>query len=173
MIYHTKSHRRCRLPVITQTRLLEHFVAGTPARSAAELVSVNRNIATLCYRKLREIIAEQIVHDAPFSDKIEADESYFGGYHKGKRGRGAAGQVAVFGLLKRSGRVHAVMIPNAGHQTPMSLIRQKVLTDSIVYSDSWHAYDKLDMSGFHHERVDHSRHFTQGRGIENFWVILP
>ena len=158
-----KARRRSRLPVGTQKRLLEHFVAGTPARSAAELVGVNRNTATLYYRKLREIIAEQIAHDAPFSGEIEVDESYFGGHRKGKRGRGAAGKVAVFGLLKRSGRVHAVMIPNAGHQTPMSL----------VYSDSWHAYDRLDVSGFHHERVDHSRYFTQGRnhinGIENFW----
>ncbi|CAM2792036.1 transposase [Komagataeibacter xylinus NBRC 15237] len=65
------------------------------------------------------------------------------------------------------------MIPNAGHQTPVSFIRQKVLPDSIVYSDLWHADDKLAVSEFHHERVDHSRHFTQGRdhinGAENFW----
>ena len=61
-----KARRRSRLPVGTQKRLLEHFVAGTPARSAAEPVSVNRNTATLYYRKLREIIAEQIAHDAPF-----------------------------------------------------------------------------------------------------------
>ena len=32
---------------------------------------------------------------------------------KGKRGRGAGGKVAVFGLLKRGGRVCAVIIPNA------------------------------------------------------------
>jgi len=32
---------------------------------------------------------------------IEVDESYFGGVRKGKRGRGAAGKVPVFGLLKR------------------------------------------------------------------------
>lgn len=31
----------------------------------------------------------------------EVDESYFGGRRKGKRGRGAAGKVPVFGLLKR------------------------------------------------------------------------
>ena len=37
-----KARRRSRLPVGTQKRLLEHFVAGTPARSAAELVGVNR-----------------------------------------------------------------------------------------------------------------------------------
>ena len=117
-----KARRRSRLPVGTQKRLLEHFVAGTPARSAAELVGVNRNTATLYYRKLREIIAEQIAHDAPFPGEIEVDESYSGGHRTGKRGRDAAGKVAVFGLLKRSGRVHAVMIPNTGNQTLMSII---------------------------------------------------
>jgi hypothetical protein len=35
--------------------------------------------------------------------EVEVDESYFGGVRKGKRGRGAAGKVAVFGLLKRGG----------------------------------------------------------------------
>jgi len=44
-----------------------------------------------------------------FSGEIEVDESYFGGHRKGNRGRGAAGKVAVFGLLKRKGRVHVVI----------------------------------------------------------------
>jgi transposase len=38
--------------------------------------------------------------------QIELDESYFGGVRKGKRGRGAAGKVAVFGMLKRGGKVY-------------------------------------------------------------------
>ncbi len=41
-----------------------------------------------------------------FDGEVEADESYFGGQRKGKRGRGAAGKVAVFGLLKRNGKVY-------------------------------------------------------------------
>ena len=32
-----------------------------------------------------------------FEGEIELDESYFGGHRKGKRGRGAAGKVAVLG----------------------------------------------------------------------------
>ena len=36
-----------------------------------------------------------------FAGEIEVDESYFGGSRKGNRGRGAAGKVPVFGLLKR------------------------------------------------------------------------
>ena len=47
-----------------------------------------------------------------FEGEIEADESYFGGARKGKRGRGAAGKVAVFGLLKRNGKVYTVAVPN-------------------------------------------------------------
>ena len=41
-----------------------------------------------------------------FDGEVEADESYFGGQRKGKCGRGAAGKVAVFGLLKRNGKVY-------------------------------------------------------------------
>ena len=65
------------------------FVAGAPARTAAELVDVNRNTAILFYRKLRELIAAKLAAESPFvAGEIEVDESYFGGYRKGKRGRG-------------------------------------------------------------------------------------
>ena len=47
-----------------------------------------------------------------FDGEVEVDESYFGGQRKGKRGRGAAGKVSVFGLLKRNGKVHTVTVPN-------------------------------------------------------------
>lgn len=151
-----------------QKCFLEYFVAGTSARSAAEIIGVNRNTATLFYRKLWEIIAG---HNAP-EEKIEVDESYFGGYRKDKRSRGAAGKVAVFGLLKRGGHVHAVMIPDAGSGKreagsgkPMSLIRKKIRPDSIVYSDVWYAYRTIDISGFLHERISHARRFSEGETI--------
>ena len=43
--------------------------------------------------------------------EVEVDESYFGGKRKDKRGRGASGKTPVFGLLKRNGKVHTVIIP--------------------------------------------------------------
>ena len=43
--------------------------------------------------------------DEVFEGSVELDESYFGGQRKGRRGRGAAGKVVVFGILKRNGRV--------------------------------------------------------------------
>jgi transposase len=166
--------RRSRLDLRTQRALLEHFVAGTPARSAAQIVGVNRHTATLYYHKLREVIAARLECEAPsLCGDIEADESYFGGIRKGKRGRGAAGKVAVFGLLKRAGRVHAVMIPDTRTNTLVGIIRECVMPDSVVYTDAYRSYDILDVSEFHHQRVNHSEEFVvEGNhinGIENFW----
>ncbi len=101
------------------------------------------------------------------------DESYFGGTQKGKRGRGAAGKVRVFGLLKRGGKVYTHVIRDAKSETLMSIIRQKIVPDSIVYSDCWGAYNSLDTKGFRHFRINHSKIFADQRnhtnGIENFW----
>ena len=80
-------------------------MAGVPARTAADLVDLNRRTAIHFYHRLRIIIAQQIENEWAFSGAIEVDESYFGGRRKGKRGRGAAGKVPVFGILQRGGKV--------------------------------------------------------------------
>ncbi len=95
--------RKSRLSKHKQGRLIEHFVAGTTARTAASLCEVHRNTAACYFLRLREIIAYELEAEgeAMFGGEIEVDESYFGGKRKGKRGRGAAGKVPVFGLLRR------------------------------------------------------------------------
>ena len=167
--------RRSRLPIGIQRALIGQFVAGVPARTAAELVGVNRNTATLFYTKLREVIADKLAAETPcLSGAVEVDESYFGGYRKGKRGRGAAGKVPVFGLLKRGGKVHAVMIQDTKAATLVGIIRDRIQPDSIVYTDSYRSYDVLDVSEFRHVRINHTQAFVADRhnhinGIENFW----
>jgi transposase len=168
------TRRRSRLSEVQQRAIIQHFVAGVTARTAAELLGLNRNTVTLYYRKCREVIAAHLAEEAPFlSGEVEVDESYFGGVRKGKRGRGAAGKVPVFGLLKRGGKVHTVMIPNARAATLLPILRESIRPDSIVYTDGFISYDVLDVSEFHHARVNHSEEFVRGRshinGIENFW----
>ena len=150
--------RKSRLSVYKQDRLIEHFVSGSTARTAASLVGVNKSTAAYFYCRLREIIVleiEQASHEI-FDGEIEVDESYFGGKRKGKRGRGAAGKVPVFGLLKRGGRVYTKIIPDASSATLMPIIERKVIPDSIVYSDCWRGYNVLDVSDFKHLRINHS-----------------
>lgn len=142
--------------------------------TAAQLVGVNRHTATLFYTKLRELIALHLAQETPlFWGQVEVDESYFGGVRKGKRGRGAAGKAVVFGLLKRAGKVHTTMPANIKSSTLVGIIRDHVQPDSVVYTDSYSAYDKLDVSGFRHHRINHRKRFAQSHnhinGIENFW----
>ena len=83
------------------------------------------------------------------------------------------GKIPVFGLLKRGGKVYTKIIPDASSATLMPIIERKVVPDSIVYSDSWKGYNVLDVSDFHHFRINHSELFADNRthinGIENFW----
>jgi len=81
----------------------------------------------MCLRQL--IASKQPSYE--LSGEVEADESYFGGVRKAKRGRGAAGKVAVFGLLKRGGKVYTVIIPNAKTETLLPIIEENVQPDSI------------------------------------------
>ncbi|UXN05425.1 IS1595 family transposase [Bartonella sp. HY761] len=170
-----KSRRKSRLSQVKQVELIKYFVAGSTARSAAVLAGVNRNTAILYFQKLREEIASRLEQETPelMCGEIELDESYFGGVRKGKRGRGAGGKTPVFGLLKRNGKVHAFPIPNARTETLLPIIRQSIKPDSIVYTDSFSAYDVLDVSEFHHERINYSKTFVDDRnhinGIEDFW----
>ena len=165
--------RKSRLSREKQHRLIEHFVAGTTARCSANLIGVNFKTAAYYFHRLREIIALEIENESLLSGEFEVDESYFGGTRKGKRGRGAAGKVPVFGILKRGGRVYTQVIPDASSKALMPIIRDKVQPDSIVYSDGWLGYNALHVSEFKHYRINHSKLFANGRnhinGIENFW----
>lgn len=166
---------RCKLLRKQQLKLLEYFVLEVTARSAADLLSIQPNSAALFYRKLREIIAYQLAlkeHEI-FDGSVELDESYFGGARKGKRGRGAAGKVAVFGILKRGGKVYTKVVNDTKSETLIPLITRKIAPDSVVYTDCYRSYNALDVSDFYHERINHSALFANGKnhinGIENFW----
>jgi len=65
------------------------------------------------------------------------------------------------------------MPANCTSKTLIGLIREHVQPDSVVYTDSYKAYDKLDVSEFQHHRINHRKHFAKQHnhinGIENFW----
>lgn len=165
--------RKSRLSKYKQDRLIEHFVSGSTARTAAELVNVNKTTAAYYFHRLREIIAAETRNRDVLSGEFEVDESYFGGTRKGRRGRGAVGKVPVFGILKRGGKVYTQVIPDASGKTLIPIIEKRILPDSIVYSDCWKGYDVLDVSEFKHYRINHSVLFANQKnhinGIENFW----
>ncbi|MES2207143.1 MAG: IS1595 family transposase [Pseudomonadota bacterium] len=168
--------KHCKLSKKVQYKLLEFFVLEVTARAAANILEIQPNSAALFYKKVRDIIAYHLEIEANevFSGEIKLDDSYFGGARKGKRGRGAAGKMIVFGLLKRKGKVFTKVIENTKTDTLMPIFRAKVVPDSIVYTDTYRSYNALDVSEFYHYRINHSTHFAEEKinhinGIENFW----
>ena len=164
---------RCKLRRKEQIRLLEFFVGEVTARSAADILGFQANTVALFYRKVRQIIVENLPDIAPEQGEFEADESYFGGVRKGKRGRGAGGKVPVFGIHKRGGKVYTKMVSDTKSKTLFDALKSKILPDSVVYTDSYRSYDILDVSDFKHYRINHSKLFADKQnhinGIENFW----
>ena len=104
----------CYLRSQRQWSLLKAFVLQASANSAAKNIGVSYPTAHAAFRRFRETLAGLAAAEAgQLMGEIEVDESYFGGHRKGHRGRGAAGKVAVFGLLERKGRVCAFAVSNS------------------------------------------------------------
>ncbi|VEE99707.1 insertion element IS1016 transposase [Neisseria canis] len=62
---------------------------------------------------------------------------------------------------------------NAQKESLFPVITRKIRPDSVVYTDCLSSYDVLDVSGFHHYRINHGKKFADRQnhinGIENFW----
>ena len=101
------------------------------------------------------------------------DESYFGGRRKGNQGRGAAGKIPVFDILKRGGEVRVECVQNLIGETLLTMAIKKVKRGSLIYIDKFRSYRRLVSYGFRHLRIDHGKRFVNGKvyinGIEGFW----
>ncbi len=104
--------KKSRLSQYKQHKLIELFVAGVTARTVTELTGVKKNTAAYYFYLLRLLIDQNSPHLQIFDGETEADESYFGGHRKGKRGWETSGKVSVFVLLKRNEKIHTVVISN-------------------------------------------------------------
>ncbi len=156
-------------------RMVKMFDLELSARKTAGQLTLPYYKIHKAFMVLRHAIlcAADDVDEILMSGEIELDESYFGGKRKGKRGRGAAGKVPVFGILTRDGRAYVQVVPNVTRRTLEGITLKKVRRGSIVYTDKYRTYDSLMYCGYKHLRVDHSKEFGRGKvhinGMEGFW----
>ncbi len=65
------------------------------------------------------------------------------------------------------------MISDIKSSTLQAIMEEKIVPDSIVYSDTFSSYNVLDVSAFKHYRINHAKLFADCKnhinGIENFW----
>lgn len=143
------------------------------ARRASKELGVNYKTAYSFFERIRLAIASD---DCGISlcGEVEMDETYVGGRRKGRRGRGAAGKVPVFGMLERAGKVRVEVVPNVRAKTLMPLVRKHVKQGSLTYSDKLGSYRSLIVNGYEHIWIDHNKRFSNGKAhinsIESFWA---
>ena len=164
----------CKLSQYKIKKILYCFSQDLTAIQTANFLNLHRNTINRYYRLFREKILIASEAENGFEGELELDESYFGGkHHKGKRGRGSENKIPVFGILKRNGKVYTQIIPDSSSETLLDIVQIKIKPDSIVYTDSFRAYNKLSLKGYKHYRINHSVEFAQGKnhinGIESFW----
>lgn len=93
------------------------------------------------------------------SGLVEVDETFIGGEHPGKRGRGAEGKSLVFIAAEEAprgiGRIRLSMLDNAAGETLLKAVQETIEPGSQVRSDGWDGYNLLPQHGYTHIPVLH------------------
>jgi transposase len=150
------------------------FELEVSALRAAVQCGVSYPTALKAYDLIRySILASAEDAEELLGGEIELDESCFGGRRKGKRGRGAASKVPVFGIYERNGVVRVEIVKDVTAGSLLDMTIKAVRRGSIVYTDRFRSYDSLMFCGYRHLRVDHGKKFVTGKvyinGLEGFW----
>ena len=139
------------------------------------------------------------------SGEVECDELYLVAGHKGQpekvreagreprcrrlkgaRGRGtlATEKPPIFGMIQRSGEVRIWMLENVQQVTIKPLILSSIATGTLIFTDEYNIYSRLEQWGFKHKTVNHSvgeyARDEDGDGfcevhsntMEGFWSLL-
>jgi transposase len=93
---------------------------------------------------------------------------------KGARGRGtlAKEKPPIFGMLQRGGAVVIRMLENVKQVTIGPLIKQTIAEGSLVYTDEYDIYSRLEEWGYGHETVCHAKG-SNSRRLECVSPWLP
>jgi transposase-like protein len=139
------------------------------------------------------------------SGEVECDEHYLIAGHKGQpekvheanrkarcrrlkgaRGRGtlATEKPPIFGMIQRSGEVRIWMLEKVQQVTINPIILSAIAAGTLVFTDEYNIYSRLEQWGFEHKTVNHSAgeyaRDEDGDGfcevhsntMEGFWSLL-
>lgn len=175
--------RRTRMTREQTLRLLECFVAGTPARQAADVAGVNRNTARLCYHHVREIIALHLGSAEPWRLDTEPSglDSTWDSTSPAPLAEallhphieGDYQVVPLAGLIEHLGHVQVVALPDLAGAPGAGGAARPIQLDAVVCVDE--AVDDAapppERQGRLHieMRADIPRESARCRAIRSFW----
>jgi transposase-like protein/predicted RNA-binding Zn-ribbon protein involved in translation (DUF1610 family) len=147
------------LPLITWFRAMWYICVqknGTSALGLQRALGLGSyRTAWMCLHKLRHAMVRQ--QREKLSGIVEVDETYVGGAHSGKRGRGAIGKSIVFVAAERDGRgigrIRLKCIPDVTGSTLKSTIQELISEKSKIMTDAWPSYAGTEQMGYTHEVI--------------------
>ena len=145
---------------------------GITSIQLSKQIGVTQKTAWFMLQRLRQMFEDKA--PALLDGTIEVDETYVGGKHMGKRGRGSENKTPVFGMVERGGRIIARTVVDTKQRTLQPIIEQYAVKGSKIMSDEWWAYRHLKKANYIHQFVTHGR-YEYARGdvhtntIEGFW----
>ena len=161
------------------------FLKGFSGHATAGETGFDRKRILRALLLIRTVMAKDVPE--VFSGFVEVDETYLGGKWRNKRksirlggtkrGRGTT-KTPVFGILCRSGKVWAEVVPDIEAKTLIPLINTRVKRGSTVFSDTLRVYTGIAAKGYVHRIVEHSKgeysdcKGTHINGLEGFWGYL-
>ena len=158
---------------------------GISAKQIQRETGVTYKTAWRMFKQIRSLLGDDDKLEGPAA--VEIDEMYHGGKCKGSRGRPMVGdkqKIPVFGIAQRStknrlGRVLAFATPDVKKATIMSIVKEKVLPKSTIFTDDYAIYDDLDRhrNEYVHRRINHAaKVWVTGdihtNTIEGFWSLV-
>ncbi len=148
---------------------------GVAAKEIQRQIGVTYKTAWRMMRQIRKLIDS--VDSNKLGGTVEIDETYIGGKHEGKRGRGAEGKSIVFGMVEREGELKAEVVENTKAKTLIPLIQENIEKETHIMSDEFPSYDKIASYGFSHDVVKHAiKEYVRGNihtnTIDGFWSQL-
>jgi transposase-like protein len=159
----------------THTPLTKWFLAAylvtthTPGVSTVQLerqLDVSRETAFNLLHKLRSAMVNP--DREPLHGEVEVDETFIGGdVAREHGGRSPEGKRIVVGAVERrrgkkgrhpgrpfyAGRIRMRVIPDTKAGTLTAFVQDHVEEGSVVLTDGWVGYDRLESKGYQHEAI--------------------
>ena len=134
----------------------------TSQKNGASALGLQKALGLGCYKtawtwlhKLRRAMVR--TGRDRLSGTVQVDETYIGGEKPGKRGRGAAGKALVVIFAQEvnyiTGRIRLKRVLDASGKSLKGAIQEAVEPGSVVKTDDWKGYSRLNSLGYKHEVI--------------------
>ena len=155
---------------------------GISARQIQRETGVTYKTAWRMFKQIRSLLSEPEMQLE--GEAVEMDESYFGAKRKRgeKRGRPSkeSSKQCVVGVVERGvgkGRVYATVATDATKATLHGIAKERILPESVVFTDDYQSYGGLELEGYTHRRINHSEGvYVVGdchtQTIDGFWMLV-